>query len=818
PPPGTRRLRAFPRSDVRVQAEWFPDTASNEWVAVISGGVNLIIDGADKLGSIDISTDRLVIWTRGMEQPDLGGQTVQRDDTPLEVYMEGNIVFRQADRVVTAKAMYYDVRNHVGMILDAELLGTVQKFEGKLRLQASVLRQTAQDRFVAQGARFTTSRMGEPGYWIQGENLEIQDHPQPAVNPITGEATVDPRTGQPLIEHDWQMTASDDYLFVEGLPVFYWPTLTTDLDDPGFYLKQIKFKSDNVFGQQIWTDWNPYQLLGFKKPIKGTTWDLGFDYLSDRGPAVSTKYTYTFPSLAGLGGPTKGVLDAFYIHDDGVDNLGRDYRAVVPSTTERGRLLYNNRQSLGDGFEWIGELGIVSDRNFLQQYYQREWWTSKDEDTDLRIRRSVENRSWTVMGQMQLEHFFTTTSWLPRADHYWIGESILGDHFTWFEHSSAAYAQYRPETIPPNEPAFQLLPWQVASTGSRFSSRQEIDLPVDIGVVKVVPYALGELTHWGEDLNGQPLDRAYGQVGIRANLPMWKVDPTVESDLWNVHGLAHKVDFQAQFSYSDANQDVTQLPLYDPIDDDSIEQFRNFYPFYDFPGGTIPSQFDPRFYAIRAGLADWVTSPSTELADDLTALRLGVHQRWQTKRGEPGAQHIVDWITFDTDLVLYPNQNQDNFGALVGLIDYNFSWHVGDRFTLLSEGLFDTFSQGQQLVSVGGLLHRPDLGSVYLGVQSLEGPISSQVLIATINYRMSEKWITSFTTSLSIGGSTNTTQQLTFTRIGESFLVKLGVYSDEGQGTFGAKLAIEPRFFRSAAHNQIDGIHVPPAGALGTLD
>ncbi|MCE9546940.1 MAG: hypothetical protein K8T25_15810, partial [Planctomycetia bacterium] len=47
PPPGTRRLRAFPRSDVRVQAEWFPDTASNEWVAVISGGVNLIIDGAD---------------------------------------------------------------------------------------------------------------------------------------------------------------------------------------------------------------------------------------------------------------------------------------------------------------------------------------------------------------------------------------------------------------------------------------------------------------------------------------------------------------------------------------------------------------------------------------------------------------------------------------------------------------------------------------------------------------------------------------------------------------------------------------------------
>ena len=54
---------------------------------------------------------------------------------------------------------------------------------------------------------------------------------------------------------------------------------------------------------------------------------------------------------------------------------------------------------------------------------------------------------------------------------------------------------------------------------------------------------------------------------------MWQIDPTVESPLLNVHGLAHKVVFDAEFSVSDSNRDMYELPLYDPLDDDSIEAF-----------------------------------------------------------------------------------------------------------------------------------------------------------------------------------------------------------------------------------------------------
>ena len=110
----SRRIRVFPRSSVPVQARWFPSAGGSEWIAVIDSGVNVIIDGLDRIGSVDVATDRLVIWTRG-QQPDLSGQSRQSSDTPLEFYMEGNIVFRQGNRVIYAKSMYYDVRREAGV-------------------------------------------------------------------------------------------------------------------------------------------------------------------------------------------------------------------------------------------------------------------------------------------------------------------------------------------------------------------------------------------------------------------------------------------------------------------------------------------------------------------------------------------------------------------------------------------------------------------------------------------------------------------------------------------------------------------------------
>ena len=80
-----------------------------------------------------------------------------------------------------------------------------------------------------------------------------------------------------------------------------------------------------------------------------------------------------------------------------------------------------------------------------------------------------------------------------------------------------------------------------------------------------------------------------------------------------------------------------------------------------------------------------MSSPSTEIAGDLAAVRMGVRQRWQTKRGSR-ASSVVDWMTFDTQGVVFPDPNRDNFGTAIGLVNYNYRWFLGDRTTVVSDG------------------------------------------------------------------------------------------------------------------------------------
>jgi hypothetical protein len=837
PAPG-RRITVLSRGDVAFQAEWRRDPpGSDQWIAVIDQGVNVFIEGLQNVGAVagmgrigvepgelslvDISTDRLVIWARGIDVPDLTGQTPFPENVPLEIYMEGNIVFREGERIVYADRMYYDVNNRIGIVLDAELLTPVPNYEGLLRLKSEVLQQVGQDRFYAHGSFITSSRMGRPGYRLQTSDAYLEDNQRPAVDPYLG-PLLDPVTGEPIIEHQRLATARNDVLFLGEVPVFYWPYLATNLEQPSFYLRRARFKNDNVFGTQALTDWDAFQLLGIRHPPEGVDWGISFDYLSERGFGHGTTVPYSRPDFLGIPGPASGLFDFWGIQDDGVDNLGRERRSIEPEKHYRWRLFERHRQMLPGDLQLSAEVGWISDRNFLEEYFEREWDEMKDETTGLELKRARDNRSWSITADYRVNDFFTQTDWLPRADHFWLGQPLFDDLLTWYEHTSIGYARFN-TLRPPDDPApgFSYLPWEVdpvgnplSLSGERVATRQEIDLPIQLGPVKLVPYALGEAAHWGEDRSGNDLDRLYGQTGVRASLPIWKVNRDVQSDLWNLNGLAHKVVFDVDFSWSDASQDLGDLPLYDPLDDDSIEAFRRRFTTTTF-GGAVPLRFDERYYALRSGLGDWVTSPSTEIADDLLAVRMGVRQRWQTKRGMPGEERIVDWITFDTQGVLFPDDARDDFGQALGLVGYDFRWHVGDRLTVLSQGGFDFFDEGQRVITVGGFLERPPRGSLYAGIHLLEGPFSNSVLSMSYSYRMSEKWVTSLATAVDLGNQGNIGQHFSFTRIGESLLISGGINVDASRGSVGVNLAIEPRFLPRTRLGRAGGARIPPAGSHG---
>ncbi|MFM7244836.1 MAG: hypothetical protein ACKO40_11800, partial [Planctomycetaceae bacterium] len=345
-----RRLRAFPRSSVPLAIKWLPSPSGNEWIAVITSGVNLVIDGVDPAGPLDISADRLVIWTRGSAQPDLDGAAAQSADVPLELYMEGNVVFRQGQRVVEAENMFYDVPRSSGVITGATVLTPVDNYSGAVRLRADVLRQVDRSRFVAQRTGLTSSRLGVPTWEFRSRELEFTDEQVPLANPF-GQPAIDDATGEPKVEHQQFITSRGNTVTLGGVPVLWWPVLATNAKKPTFYINDLQVKNDQIFGTQILTGWDAFPIFGWRRPPDGVDWDFDVDYLSKRGPGGGTSLLYNRPAFLGLHAPASGDLDAWFICDVGQDNLGpyrRDFTYPgYPDRTFRGRTFWRHRQDLG---------------------------------------------------------------------------------------------------------------------------------------------------------------------------------------------------------------------------------------------------------------------------------------------------------------------------------------------------------------------------------------------------------------------------------------------------------------------------------------
>ena len=791
-----RRIHFFPRSSmIRFNVETFKseDTTPPEQVWVLTRGVNLLVEGVDDYGTIDLAADRMVVWTRTGSDDEFQPDTVQTRDTPFTVYLEGNIVIRQGRNVVRASQAVYDAREDRALLLDAELKIFVPQLQGALRVRAKRIRQLSRNSYHARNAWMSSSRFGKPGYRLQANDVFLENRlTRPRFGTRGG--TFDSLTGAPFVTGTPWVTSLNNTFLIGDFPLLYTPYLSAPAENPNVPLRRASAKYDRIFGGQLKTTWNLFQLLGWDEP-PGTQWDLMADIYTSRGPAIGTGGKYAGSDLFGVEGTYFGEGLAYYILDDGEDNLGLGRRNLSPEQNDRGRIQLRHRQNLPYNVTVLAELGYLSDRNFLEQYYENEFDENKDVETLLYGKQQVDNWAWTFLTRPQVNDFTTTTAWLPRGDLFSLSEPLLGGLLTWSSHTSAGYARLRAGDTPSN-PAdlYTPLPFVADLGGAALMTRHEFDLPFSIGPIRVVPYLLGEAAFWNQDFTRDEIDRFIGSGGIRSSLMFWKIFPYVQSRVFNLNGLAHKAVFEAEYAWTDSTEDLAAIPQYNEFDDNAQERFRNRFLATTF-GGVLPAPFEPRFYSVRTGAGRSVTAPYHELIDDQQVVRLALRQRLQTKVGPPQRLRIKDWMTLDAEISYFPNESRDNFGEEFGLIGGHYRWNVGERSSLLASAFYDLFDDAQQLWNVAVLSQRSERGSVYFGIRQVKGAtLDSQIFTASYSYKMSPKWISTFGTAYDLAENFNRGQSLTITRIGADFLFHVGASFDNSKNNAGLAISIEPRF------------------------
>jgi hypothetical protein len=286
--------------------------------------------------------------------------------------------------------------------------------------------------------------------------------------------------------------------------------------------------------------------------------------------------------------------------------------------------------------------------------------------------------------------------------------------------------------------------------------------------------------------------------------------PKVESEIFNVHGLYHKLNFDVDARDAWSNVKLDTIGVQDDLDDNTYEYVRRYLALTDYAGGLLPPQYDPRHLILRRMMSP-ITGP-TDIQASLESIQMALHQRLQTKRGPEGRRRVIDYMTLDLQSTYFPYSSRDNFGKPFGQNMYNWQWFLGDRTSIISYGWFEFWNLGGQslnaatnvskhndpfglsVITTGLSISRPPRGSVYLGYTIIDtGPIDTSALTVSINYWLSPKWYGAFSTVYDFGNAVLLGEMFSFTRIGADYLTTIGLTVDPQRSSYMFAFMLSPR-------------------------
>jgi len=719
PPARAVRIRP-PRRRVTYRAKKLEsEVRDGQRVVIATGDVYVAQAGQTPGDFLEIRADAAVLWLRGAALAESLGRALlgpagvpatqpaqaatkpaarpAEEELPPEpaeafagivvaAYLEGDVVLSLGDRMMRARRLYYDFEMDRAYVLDAVVRIIEPRRNLPIYIRADRVRQLARDRYLATNAKITTSEFYAPHYHLGAQRVLLIDRtPRDAAGRVMG--------------FEAGTFAAENVTFnVGGVPLLYWPSLRGDLRRSEVALRRFRMWYSDDFGLSARTRWELFSALGLATP-EGFDGILHLDYYGRRGPAVGADLDYTLENAFGL-------FRGYYVHDTGEDNLGLLRNKVEPEHPNRGRLLWRHRHYLPRDWQVTLELSYLSDPNFLEEYFEAEFDEGKEQETLIYAKKQRDNWAFTTLLQWRINDFLTQTEHLPDFAFYLSGEPLLGNAAVLFSEARAGVVRFRPdERRLFNENRFIDNTEKTDST-ARLDIREELDVPVDIGPLRLVPFGVIRGTYWDgtTQLARGAATRGFFSYGLRGSAYAWKVYENVQSRLLDLHRLRHviKPDFTLWFSES-----------------------------------NIPSRDLTPF------------DSGIETIDDFDGVTVGLRQLLQTQRGGPGKWRSVDWLTLDVELGLFDDatgrhtthgeaiHSRPEESLASSFVNTNLTWRVSDTTALVYESNYDLNDGRMDVQDLSLAVQRDPRLAYFLGWRYIRR-IDSNLIGFGANYKAAE--------------------------------------------------------------------------------
>ena len=678
--------------------------ADGSYIATITGRFYLWQKRNEDGDMVEFQADNAVIFHGGDFTANEGstGQGAMASGSVQAVYLKGNIVMTELSRTIRADEIYYDFKERNGLAVASEMRNFDTKRGLPIYLRAKNLRIISENSFDAEAITLTTSEFYMPQVSMTASRMILTD--------TTG---VEAREGKEVDKGSYDGVLYDVKMKLGKATVFKWPRIRTNFERPDIPIKKLRIGSDSEYGTAVESQWHLSRLLGRKEP-DGVDSTLALDYYSDRGVGAGAHIDYEMEDYF-------GDIVGYVMSDRGEDDLGRtsDRKNLKPDADIRGRFTYRHKHYLPYDWQATVEMSYLSDKNFLEEFYRNEFYTGKEKETLLFLKRLKDNWSFSLLNKVRINDFETQTEELPTLEFHIKGLSFWNDSLTYY--GDNRISRLRPRFDEASESATD-----EEQFGTFAYSRHEVDMPFTWGTFKMVPFVAG--TYGMDDnvgftrkLDGdtstRETDNWLSEAGIRVSTMYWKEDQYVRSRLWDLNGMRHIIK--------------------------------------------------PHFEAIAYHAGEDVF----EMRD---MINVGVSQRWQTRRGPKENLRSLDWMRLDVDatwvsddednsigasntygpakfiwndpaIPVFNRRDDINYGMVRDSVNADYIWRLSDTTTILGDANYDIQSGVLQQLNAGVVRYvYPDL-SYYVGSRYLRPVLVNVPAPDNISEKGSHSFVTALT-------------------------------------------------------------------------
>ncbi len=433
-----------------------------------------------------------------------------KDARLAELYLDGHVSVVEGDETITGASSF--------LLDNATGVATVVKGE---------LRSVSKDGETIVARYDLLHRLRDGSSQMTGLIYTNCDHANPHWHIQTADATLTPTPDGRILE-----TAGNTICWGET-PVMWWPGLNLNVDNGQLLLHRFSFGSSTRFGYELETAWEGDAtnlatgvagLFGYDGKVRAK-WELDENLYSKRG-------LFTQPGVSYHTDDSFGKLFGSYIND----SASKDFLGQPINDNHRGRIDLEHRTKIDAHRTLDIEVSAISDGNFLQEYYEKEYREEKPQETYVWYRDVVDNHMWGVLAQTRLNDFDTQVEYLPELTHRVAGEQV-GDAFLTMKDfiSNARLLEADDSGL------------QSTDTVLRVGSNAEVTLPYDLSNGDRVSLKAGQdLTGFSNTLHGGADVRYAYDVGAQWSRT-YVGTGEAHSELWNIEGLRRIVELRAGY-------------------------------------------------------------------------------------------------------------------------------------------------------------------------------------------------------------------------------------------------------------------------------